>query len=610
MALIRYRDFKGTVPRRSPRLLPHDAAQVAENCQLWNGEIRPFKDKIQVDIPYHGENARTIYRYVDNSIAYWLNWDAVVNVAKSPLGSDSLNRIYYTGDGVPKKTGNDIALADPGNLLPAAWYYMGVYTPVTAPSPTLDTGGTGTEQTRFYVYIFVTGWSEEGAPSPAGSVASVPAVGSTVAVDLSSVANPDAAYNITKAYVYRTVTGDDAVDFRKVGEITWDYDTAANNTIDDTLDDEDLGTSLFSYTFAEPPTDLKCLTTMPGSFMAGISGKYIYFSEPGYPYAWPTSYRKIISDTPVALAAVRNLLVVGTDLKPYGFQGVAPAYMSPLSLMSRVKCESQESMVETPGGCVMASNMGVHHVSMSGGDSIISRPLLAQQDWQLLNPSTMRGAVQDGRYYCSYEVSIGGTRKLFIYDPSEPQNAFSFVDLDVQTMFSGDESNLLYMLIGGVIYSWDTNGDNPLNFTYRTKREPLAGERNLGYAKIKGDFYLSAIIGADIDFATYATYLAALDAINDALEADLADAGANGAQAMGLQAMDGFIDELPDVGSGVTFRLYGNDATLRLETTVSDERPFALPGGFLVHEVSAEVEGKIRVEEIQLADDFSDFDRG
>lgn len=64
---------------------------------------------------------------IDRTSINWLNWDRRVKCEPGPVANDYRYRRYYTGDGPPKKTGNDIAV--PGTKLPADWFHLGVKPP-------------------------------------------------------------------------------------------------------------------------------------------------------------------------------------------------------------------------------------------------------------------------------------------------------------------------------------------------------------------------------------------------------------------------------------------------------------------------------------------------
>jgi hypothetical protein len=94
MPKIGFRDFKGMVPRRHPRLLPEGMAVVSHNVRLESGALAPFRASV-TSATLAGGPFVSIYRHQDT----WLAWATPVNASPGPVAQD---RLYYTGDGAPK----------------------------------------------------------------------------------------------------------------------------------------------------------------------------------------------------------------------------------------------------------------------------------------------------------------------------------------------------------------------------------------------------------------------------------------------------------------------------------------------------------------------------
>lgn len=156
------RAFRGMVPRTSERLIGDNMAIAAFNCNITRGQIVPIKGLGLVHTSLAASLA-TIYRYRYLDEYQWLVSTKVVDFAKSPVARDTLGRFYYSGDGEPRMSTYADAISGPG-LYPAAWYVLGVYYPVTAPTIAV-TGGVGVNEDRTYVYTFVNQYGEESGPS-------------------------------------------------------------------------------------------------------------------------------------------------------------------------------------------------------------------------------------------------------------------------------------------------------------------------------------------------------------------------------------------------------------------------------------------------------------
>lgn len=189
MSAIVHENYRGRMPRKNPRNLPANAAQVAQNVSLGNGTLRPFGGFLVEANLFHGVDAQTIYLYRDSSTKYWFNWDAAVDVVPGPFAGDLNNRRYYSGapdnDGSgksrPKKTGSDIGTGSEGTELPADWYWIGVQDPPKAPAVSEQAAGSGETLLRAYVYTHVTGDGEESGPSAPVEITTQN--GSTIRVD-------------------------------------------------------------------------------------------------------------------------------------------------------------------------------------------------------------------------------------------------------------------------------------------------------------------------------------------------------------------------------------------------------------------------------------------
>lgn len=135
MPAIKINKFLGAAPKISPELLPDAAAQIASNAKVYSGDLIPYRTpKVVGSVNRNGE-VKTIYPMRDKTdpTAYkWLSWLTEVDVAVSTTLADEEQRIYYTGDGVPKVTYYDIATTGSGPY-PTTAYDLGLPLPTTKP---------------------------------------------------------------------------------------------------------------------------------------------------------------------------------------------------------------------------------------------------------------------------------------------------------------------------------------------------------------------------------------------------------------------------------------------------------------------------------------------
>jgi hypothetical protein len=508
--------------------------------------------------------------------------------------------------GMPKKAGNDIINA---SGTPAFWN-MGVQNPMFAPASAVKASGasSGTARATSYVITHVTAWGEESGPSP-------PLVATLFDSDTITVTraaqSPPSGYNIVAWNVYRTVTGASGVaTYYYIGQQA----TYATTTFSDAVPDATLVlngsfASPNTPTFAEPPSDLTGLTTMPNGMLAGFSPtfKQVCFSEPYFPYAWPVNYRRGLIYDPVACGASGNMLVVATTGKPTVFVGNTPAQMSGDTLDALQACLSARSLAETPFGVVWASPDGLYMVSPDGSRQIITRSLYDKQLWQSLVPGGMIATVYDGRYY----AFTPGLNRVLVLDPNEPDDALTFLDVAPSALFSDFNADGLYMVQTGVIIQWDVSSASYLTATWRGKVFTDEKPNNKGWGRILFNLNNPTVQAGQVsDLVAYAAnraLLAALAATNAV--------GANGGPCFGSHpfgehafAADDFFQVPADIGASITFNLYG-DSQFRGTATVTNQRPFRLPGGYTAQEWELESVAQCNVEELAIANDMSELQK-
>jgi hypothetical protein len=170
MTTFRIAGFSGLVPRLAKQLLASNQAQIATNCTLTSGDLRPINAPSLVFSPVMNGDIISMFRMEKDGNEKWLAWSADVDVARSPIAGNSSRRFYYTGDGEPRTSDFDLASVRSASSPSAAGcYVLGVTQPVTAALVT-PAEGTGATVTRSYVYTYVTQWGEESKPSPASPV--------------------------------------------------------------------------------------------------------------------------------------------------------------------------------------------------------------------------------------------------------------------------------------------------------------------------------------------------------------------------------------------------------------------------------------------------------
>lgn len=487
MAAIKLEKFQGLVPRSSDRLLPAMASTVARNTKLLNGEVRGFHSLSQDDSFSAGgvSPVRRAVRIVDTAgvnADAWLNFDSLnVDVVRSPLINDTFDRYYWAGDGRPMM--NTYARIFAGN----DGYYLGVPTPTGAPTVTPPAGS---DETRAYVYTFVSAYGEEGPPSPP-TLASGDA-GTWALSDIDGSV-PDAANrNITHVNIYRTVSGGNSSNFYFVAQINLGTTTYNDNESTTTVSANSL---LESTNYIEPPTDLEGFVVMPNGYLVGWVGRRLLFSEPHRPHAWPAEYELSTEFPIVGLVVWGSTLVIGTQSQPYFGQGITPGSFTTRKLDAVEPCLSRRGMVATVAGAYYPSINGLV-LADSSGARVITQDILTKEEWDSYNPSDIFAA-QLGLQYIAFNAANFG----FVFNPTEPET--KLVELDAFTGVDGIEtdrySGNVLILKDDHVWDWDPSGTLTTSWRWQSKEFQLPEPVNFGAAKLS---FVSGTEGVTTDLET------------------------------------------------------------------------------------------------------------
>lgn len=511
MATLKLTAFSGEIPRIQARLLPPTAAQHAENTRLTSGGLAPVRQARNAHvITGHTAGAvKTIYKHAGE----WLAWDTVVNACPGPVATD---RLYFTGDGVPKMrvSGVDYPLAVPF--------------PATALTATTSGTPTGPITERLYVRTFVTSFGEESEPCPVS--APVPWQ-SGLTVTLSGFTAAPAGRGITLERIYRSQDSTAGTSLYFIAERA----VSTANFVD-TVAPDGFGELLPSLDWNAPPDGLVGLCAGANGMMAGILGKQICFSEPYRPHAWPEKYRLTIDFDGVAIGAFGTTFAIMTTGQPYVAQGNAPESMVMEKIERNLPCINARGVVDLGYGVAYPSTDGLVMVSTGGAD-VVTKSLMARTDWEATSPATFVAGQYDGRYFASYsylDVLSQPVIGTFIIDLTGEQpfilRASRYADACHYSLTEG----ALYMLSGLTVYEWDAVGQLPEVQSWKSKKFVLEAPASFGAMLVEGVDSLSADELDDIAQAN-----AAIAAANAAMFAQPSVGGElNGAE-MGLYPING-----------------------------------------------------------------------
>lgn len=153
MAIFTVKGFSGMRPILDPRLIGPNEAQLAKNARLQSGALAPYKSNGTATTLTGVTPANVKKIYAINGGAKWLTWNNEVDVIESPIIDDQWDRLYWSGDGVPKYGPKSyIAGSAP---YPSASYNLGIPKPAGVPKASGAAISDNAKQTREYAVTFL-----------------------------------------------------------------------------------------------------------------------------------------------------------------------------------------------------------------------------------------------------------------------------------------------------------------------------------------------------------------------------------------------------------------------------------------------------------------------
>lgn len=570
MSKIDLQGFGGIAPKKHPKFLTQHEAQTADNCQLLSGALDSWRAPLfDVTLAKSGD-IKTIYQMIDGT---WLHWTEEVNVVRGPITTDTLERTYYSGTDKPRVTSNTMADIGGNNEFPESSYILGIPAPTSA--PTASTVGTHTTPVdTAYVYCFVSGWGEEGPPSPVSNVVAADYSTGTVNITTMDFPTPSTDMNITHYRLYRIASGTQGAEYLFVADVAVNDSTPQYN---DGINGEDLGEVMPSEDWYPPPTTLAGLTGMANGMMAGFVGNTVYFCEPFLPHAWPSKYAVNVDSDIVSLGSFGNSLVVMTKGYPYILTGIHPSAMAMAIHKVLQPCVNNRGTVQMMDGVVYRSPDGLYYIG-SKGPRLVTRDYYSRQNWSLLHPDEGQAGYYDGRYIGFFDFTSRG----IIFGPEDAKEGqLRELDFLATAVYSNPDGDRFYIgiqdpvTLATSIYEFNAGGSK-LIYLWRSKLFTSGRDFTNTAGKIKGDYEIT------LSPTEYAVFVAEQAAIITANEALMAAGDLNGAineYAINDQTINGDdlqdVPALPEITSFV-IRYFVDNVVVHEENVTSD-LPFRLP---------------------------------
>lgn len=585
MAMLRVAGFDGVVPRLSATALRDNQAQQADNVKLYNGELRYWRGARLEHTPAIS-TGRSIYKHVNAAgTSRWLVWATDVDVVPGPSADLTDIRLYYTGDGTPRKTNFTLSVS-------ADYQEMGLPAPTVAPTVTDTTGTNPTTETRVYVYTYVNTFgslTEESAPSPPSATITV---NQNRAVAVSGFAAPPSGkYGWSAIRIYRSVGGSTGANYAFVAEIPLNQ-----SSYTDDLRAASLGSALPTIGWTPPPSNLSGIVSMAGGVLAGFVGNTVYFSEPYFPHAWPTRYALNVPHQIIGLGAVGSTLVVMTDLFPYIITGITPGAMSVEKVSIAEPCVSKRSIAVDETGVVYASPNGLVNIGR-GAQGVVTNNLFRRDEWQEYAPNTLVGASFEGRYFGFFQSPTKGNRALVLTRDDVP--ALSFFDAAaLGAHVDGRNAKLFYVAqADGKIYEADADDARPFSYQWMSKRFVLPAASSFSVLKVDADY------SAALNVSTFNAQVAATQAQNQTIWTNNANLlGTLNQTLVNTFSVNGSLLQnvpQPATARSVQVQVYADDKLVS-EPVVTSFDPVRLPP-FRCREVEVRLIGNTPVRSVAMA---------
>lgn len=504
---LMYRNFKGMVPRLDTHLLSGEYAEVALDVNLWHGTVKPFREKALC----HALRQSTKSVFYDDCC--WKEFDKCVDFARL---NTTCSRQVVTGL-------FDYPASACSDECEPQWKRLGVPCPGEGPSvellgplkepekcysenfiDSIDYARTN----RTYVYTYVNECCDEGPPSYPSDNIDVDDGGRVM---VSGFNVPPAEYGITSIRLYRLASAFDmnntSIENVMIDEkqslseyfFVGEFPIGESVFIDELMDYE-LGYTLETQAYTEPPVGLQGVITVDGTQLAGFyDGNKIRFSMPNYPHVWQEADELTVPDTIQVLIEMNGNVIVLTcgavymvepikDCKTVGCRVVHKT----LENYPLISCCGGHGYTMTPKGVVFVSVDGLILTDGRQAQNITSQ-YFAPDDWKALLPDRMSVAYhRDSVYFFSENVAYC---LQFPVSLAQWENS-NLIQLSDRPKYAFSANEDLFLVEDDGVYRWGM-GDRWRPYLWRGKKEISPTQVNFAGAKV------SRYNGGDVKFKLF-----------------------------------------------------------------------------------------------------------
>ena len=330
------------------------------------------------------------------------------------------------------------------------------------------------QETRAYLYTYVSGYFEEGPPSPA-TVATGPTTGTWGITVTCPTADQMASRNLTTIRLYRTVTdanGD--ASYFMVDEIPI---TSPDDVISysDSFLDSDITANLPLSTvdFTGPPSDLQGVVMMANGIAVGWSQqREIWFAAAYLPHAWPGAYALSVQYPIVGMTPNGASLNIVTEGAPSIATGVTPDTMTIGTIKANEPCIGRGSVIGAGEGAYYASPNG-YQLLNSSACANQTLGLMDKEFWYSTQPQNFAAGRYGGSLVAFIKGSGDGDENGLIMDADNQNSSFSFINTvtPLVNIYNDELSGQIFYLTNDQVYQWNPpNGGALWSYKWKSKQ--------------------------------------------------------------------------------------------------------------------------------------------
>ncbi len=470
--MIKITDFNGMIPKVASRNKDMSIAEVAENVDLSQGTLKPFRQPLHIaDIDESSSN---------NSL-FMTDCCVVTGDCHTRLATFGVlcDEIVVATDLL------DYPVYSKTNVCPFEWQPLAFECDLSAPM--VSTGSVNTDftmESRSYIYTLVNDMGWESQPSYPSQ---------PIRCNTKAMVNVSGLPSGQRVRVYRSAVD---LDFgvEQPEETFGDYLLVGETTNGNFVDNGRVGgRACVTYDYKAPPNNLREIQSWREGRLAGLSNNVFMMTERNLPYAWNDKYNVTFYDKAIALICTNNLGYVLTDGKPVVLElrgecekGSPPVVVT--EIVETLPIISKQSACEYMGGVVYASHDGLVLLSRNTA-TIITQNHYSIEQWRKLEPHTMKGIVYQGYYYGTTNT---GTIRFRLTDgvyAGEDKKGLTTLSLKPKAWFKSD-TDRLYMVLDDEnykgVYQWN-EGKGELPMKWISNNTTLAGVTRLSAYKLVTD---------------------------------------------------------------------------------------------------------------------------